>query len=77
MSTEFNDSIELLGKTHSWIDSLIVAGVSERAASAAIMVAVTERALRASGPERTAEWIEGQADLIRRFGEAWLKERNA
>lgn len=73
MTEELRETAELLLKAHGWIDSLIVAGVTERAAVTALMVAATERSLKAGGTDATAHWLEAQAAQVRQSGEEWLK----
>ena len=74
MNDEMQETAALLLKAHEWIDNLLVAGCTERSVMSALVTAATERALKASGPEATALWLEGQGDRARRFGEEWIKQ---
>lgn len=73
MTDDLNDAAEIRGKTHDWINTLLVSGVSETAAVTGAMMALSERALVTSGAEAAAAWLEGQARLIRDQGPALLK----
>ncbi|WP_265570860.1 hypothetical protein [Sphingomicrobium nitratireducens] len=76
MDTEFQDAAELLLKAHEWIDNLMVAGMSERAITSALMTACTERALEAGGTDATAVWGnagQGEQLAVRRKKSAGAK----
>ncbi|SFO94189.1 hypothetical protein [Qipengyuania nanhaisediminis] len=73
MNEEMQETAALLLKAHEWIDNLLVAGCSERSIMSALMTAATERSLKAGGRDKTADWLEGQGERVRRFGDAWIK----
>ena len=62
--TDLDEARELHAKAHAWIDSLLVAGVTENAVVTALLVAATDRVLMAGGPAKAADWLRGHADNI-------------
>lgn len=62
------ETIELQRQVHAYVDNLIVAGMEPNVVVTAILLAATERVLRASTPTQTAAWLRGQALNVERFG---------
>jgi hypothetical protein len=76
-SPTIEDCREMLGvlkNAHAWIDTMQVAGVPENVIVSAIHTALIERALRAGGVTATAEWLQGQADMVAALGHELLTE---
>jgi hypothetical protein len=74
---EQQDMLDLRTKAQAWIDSLLVAGMSEAAAVAAIHLSLVERALVSGGVAKTATWLRAQAKQVEVNGPALLKELKA
>ncbi|TMJ19554.1 MAG: hypothetical protein E6G92_07195 [Alphaproteobacteria bacterium] len=68
------EMLDLLKRTHAWIDGLMVGGVSENVAVTAMQVALIERLLRAAGVSATVEWLQRQADFTMAGGDQLLAE---
>ena len=68
------EMLEVLKKSHAWIDTLQVAGMSENVIVTGIHMALVERALRAGGVAKTSEWLQGQADMVHSVGPLLLAE---
>ena len=71
-----DEMLDLRAKTQSWVEGLIISGMEENAAIAAINVALIERALRNGGPQKTAEWLRSLADLVEENGDNLLRQMN-
>lgn len=68
------EMLDVLKRAHSWIDTMQVAGLHENVVVVAIHTALVERALRAGGVAKTAEWLQGQADMVSAVGHELLVE---
>lgn len=66
------EMLDVLKRTHAWIDSLQIAGLSEHVIVTSIHTALVERALRAAGVAKTAEWLQSQADMTAAVGHELL-----
>jgi hypothetical protein len=71
---EEQEMLSLRAKTQAWIDDLLIAGMSQNAASAAIHQALIERALVTGGVPATASWLRGMAKHVEIHGPALLAE---
>lgn len=69
-----SEMLEVRAKAQSWIDSMIVAGVSENASVSAIHLALVERLLASGGVEGAIHWLRGQIDLVEKHGPTLLVE---
>lgn len=68
------EMIEVLNKTHAFIDSMQIAGLEEKVIVPAIHTALVERYLRAGGVSKTVEWLQRQADMTAQIGNLLLAE---
>jgi len=71
---QHRDMLDVLKRAHAWIDTMQVAGIGENVIVTAIHTALVERALRAGGVGKTAEWLQGQADMVAALGHELLAE---
>ena len=71
---QHREMLEVMTKTHSWIDTMQIAGIGETVVVTAIHTALVERALRAGGVAKTVEWLQGQADMVAALGHDLLAE---
>ncbi len=67
-----SEMLDLLKRTHAWIDELQVAGLTEAAIVASVQSALTERLLRAGGVEAAVEWFEVHGRRVRVLGPQML-----
>lgn len=66
------EALDLRPRVHEWINDLVCAGVEERAALAAILSAISERALVSLGTAPTVAWLRQMADMMAQHGDALL-----
>jgi hypothetical protein len=71
---QHGEMLRVLAQTHAWIDTMQIAGMSENVIVSAVHTALVERALRAGGVTATAEWLQGQADMVAALGHELLAE---
>lgn len=71
------EMLDLLRRTHEWIDGMQAAGLAENAIVTAMQAALVERLLRAGGVAKAAEWLQGQADMVHKIGPMMLAEIRA
>jgi hypothetical protein len=72
LTAEEAEAFDVHSHIHSLIDSLVVSGVEERGALAAIHLATAERALFHLGREKTVAWLREMAGQIEQHGDALL-----
>lgn len=68
------DMLDVLKRSHAWIDTMQTAGIAENTIVSAVHTALIERALRAGGVTATAEWLQSQADMVAALGHDLLAE---
>ncbi|MES2001579.1 MAG: hypothetical protein V4444_04620 [Pseudomonadota bacterium] len=68
------EALDLRPRIHEWLNDLVVAGVEERAALAAIQLAIAERALLNFGTQHTVAWLRETADQMAQHGDAILAQ---
>jgi len=73
---QHREMLDVLKRAHAWIDAMQTAGIAENVIVTAIHTALVERALRAGGVAKTAEWLQGQADMVAALGHDLLAEIN-
>ena len=73
MDHALNDARDAHTKTHEWINSLIVAGVSEQAAVTGALQALIERVLLSSDAPKTARFLRHHARQIEKGGDELIK----
>lgn len=72
---EHLEMIEVIKRTHTWIDSLMVAGVAEKGIVPAMLTALCERHLRASDDvSATVEWLQRHTDMLLALGPQMLDD---
>ena len=76
-SEQLKEMLGVLAQAHAWIDTLVIAGVSENAALAALHQAIVERHLTVLGVLATAEWLQARADMVAGLGHELLTELRA
>jgi hypothetical protein len=74
LTPEDREMLDLRAKTQAWIDDLLIAGMSQNAASAAIHQALVERSLVTGGVAATAHWLRAMAKHTEIHGPALLAE---
>ena len=77
-TAQHHEMLDILKRTHAWIDDLMISGVAEKVIVPAILSALAERHLRASGDVIvTVEWLQRNADLLLAVGPEMLREIRA
>ncbi|WP_130752090.1 hypothetical protein [Sphingobium xenophagum] len=72
-----DEMLDLLRRTHLWIDGMQTAGLDESIVVSAIHAALVERLLRAGGAEKAAQWLQAQATMTAQLGPAMIAEMRA
>lgn len=71
---QHTEMLDILKRTHAWIDGLQISGLNENVIVTSMHMALVERALRAGGVAKTAEWLQGVADMTAALGHELLAE---
>lgn len=69
---DLTEAREVHQQAHSWIDTMLVAGISEGVAVTGTLQALIERALLSGGTPKTAKWLRDQARQVEKTGDELL-----
>lgn len=74
MNDQIKDAKAVATRAQEWINAMQIAGMTENAIVTGLLQAITERALRAGGVERTSRWLRNHADFVDMAGPDLLRE---